>query len=706
MPFCHFSPFQVSYEEFKLQFAQMYEHYERHRTDNITDPALRRAHPISTISGWDRDHDQSTDGSSKTDKAITNNTRPNETQKVSKSEQTDDNDVVGLENVKCVCEENVTTTSQDETTLSNSADAAKEPSTQLNQSSESNKPVQSISSISQVYNEQLTGQSTAIVCNGDAEHAFDDDDDDVDTNSGTPAEQATATATTTTTISGGDDGTTSASDALRKTLEIDSYDINEDKEIVDEIVEEILTKSETLLDDCKRSLDDNHQHLDETETTSSPVIKDEEIELAVSEVVKGVRNIERKMKRDSETDAIDVQNMDSDTKMSRDSAENMVDVDDEEANIAQSDESTDGQANQKTELELSNTANDSVTDVSLGDDIEDEPISEKTTPTTIATITGNATEEIKEIVTTIVNDVIENCVNDNDHACVNKMSIIDNINNNSSDLSATNDSNDNAIIVDTITQTADMLSQLNATKPTTETITTDKAADVETTTDIRTEETNEDIITGIVREMVDKCVESETNAANIDNDNNNNSEEDATLNKSGSEATAAPPPTQIDDAANDEHQQQHPNSIGSAKFTSVPTDNSTDNRTSKLNRTQGTSISTSTQVENNHFGNFHTQLALSIYTFAMQFCRILQFYLLSMLMFSIFFSSADQRQNRTKSSSNRPMFSPGPSRPPFRIPEFKWSYIHQRLLSDVLFSLETDIQVRITRAFLRLGHRI
>lgn len=48
---------------------------------------------------------------------------------------------------------------------------------------------------------------------------------------------------------------------------------------------------------------------------------------------------------------------------------------------------------------------------------------------------------------------------------------------------------------------------------------------------------------------------------------------------------------------------------------------------------------------------------------------------------------------RTKTASTRPMFSPGPTRPPFRIPEFKWSYIHQRLLSDVLFSLETDIQV-------------
>ena len=47
---------QVSYEEFKLQFAQMYEHYERQRSDNITDPELRQQRPISTISGWDQHH--------------------------------------------------------------------------------------------------------------------------------------------------------------------------------------------------------------------------------------------------------------------------------------------------------------------------------------------------------------------------------------------------------------------------------------------------------------------------------------------------------------------------------------------------------------------------------------------------------------------------------------------------------------------------
>ncbi|XP_031629560.1 neurobeachin isoform X7 [Contarinia nasturtii] len=617
---------KVSYEEFKLQFAQMYEHYERHRTDNITDPALRRAHPISTISGWDRDHDQSTENSTKNgqvsnDKAITN-PLANESQseqpyKVSKSEQTDDVDVVGLENVKCVCEES---SNQDEMNLSNSTDTAKEPSAQIFNSNESNKPMQSISSISQVYNEQLTGQS--IVCNGDSEHAFGDDDDDDTTNTSTKQVNANG------------DGSTSDLNALRKTLEIDSYDMNEanSKEIVDEIVEEILTKSEHLLDDCKRSLDENHQHLDETESTSSPVIKDEEIEHAVSEVVKGVRNIERKVKRDSENDT-DSPNTETDAKVNQTEQQNV-----EHLTISPSSESFELQnENQKTELAVSNAAIGETNNI-LNDDIEDNaniPI-EKTTST------NTETDEIKDIVTTIVNDVIENCVNqtvtDNVGACDNdvNMSIIDNINNNSSEVT-TNDNNDNAIIVDdTITQTTEIVSTLNA--PTNEAM---------------TEETNEEIIKGIVNEIVDKCVESESEAI-IDNDDNNN-EEDITPNKAANE-------TIISDAASESSNGEQ---INSAKFTPATTtekpDNSddntaqtNDNRNNKPNRSQGTSISTSTQVENNHF---------------------------------------DQRQNRSKSTSNRPMFSPGPSRPPFRIPEFKWSYIHQRLLSDVLFSLETDIQV-------------
>jgi hypothetical protein len=59
--------------------------------------------------------------------------------------------------------------------------------------------------------------------------------------------------------------------------------------------------------------------------------------------------------------------------------------------------------------------------------------------------------------------------------------------------------------------------------------------------------------------------------------------------------------------------------------------------------------------------------------------------------------------NRPASQKDsRQMFSPGPSRPPFRIPEFRWSLIHQRLLNDVLFSLEADIQVWRRCVFFKL----
>uniref|UniRef100_A0A6Q2Y6X7 Neurobeachin n=1 Tax=Esox lucius TaxID=8010 RepID=A0A6Q2Y6X7_ESOLU len=41
----------------------------------------------------------------------------------------------------------------------------------------------------------------------------------------------------------------------------------------------------------------------------------------------------------------------------------------------------------------------------------------------------------------------------------------------------------------------------------------------------------------------------------------------------------------------------------------------------------------------------------------------------------------------------RRQFSPGPRTTMFRIPEFKWSPMHQRLLTDLLFALETDVSV-------------
>ncbi|XP_036367591.1 neurobeachin isoform X5 [Octopus sinensis] len=56
-------------------------------------------------------------------------------------------------------------------------------------------------------------------------------------------------------------------------------------------------------------------------------------------------------------------------------------------------------------------------------------------------------------------------------------------------------------------------------------------------------------------------------------------------------------------------------------------------------------------------------------------------------------SSGSSRRSSHGTTGSRHLFSPGPRAPPFRIPEFRWSYLHQKLLSDLLFSIETDIQV-------------
>ncbi|XP_055893443.1 neurobeachin-like isoform X6 [Biomphalaria glabrata] len=52
-----------------------------------------------------------------------------------------------------------------------------------------------------------------------------------------------------------------------------------------------------------------------------------------------------------------------------------------------------------------------------------------------------------------------------------------------------------------------------------------------------------------------------------------------------------------------------------------------------------------------------------------------------------------QRNPSIASRGGGHIFSPGPRAPAFRIPEFRWSFLHQKLLSDLLFAVETDIQV-------------
>ena len=66
----------MSYEDFKIHMSQMYQQYERQRVDNITDPAVRQQHPISTISGLDDDAQHIAQSQQRSTVRITEYTEP------------------------------------------------------------------------------------------------------------------------------------------------------------------------------------------------------------------------------------------------------------------------------------------------------------------------------------------------------------------------------------------------------------------------------------------------------------------------------------------------------------------------------------------------------------------------------------------------------------------------------------------------------
>lgn len=540
----------------------MYEHYERHRTDNITDPALRRAHPISTISGWDRDRSDSNGTASSIQAAgdemnsqINGNgasvspslPSPSSTvppMKISKSEQTDENDIIDSNNVKCVCEEeniinenemvdrSVTDTTVDGITNGIASDT----DTPIKQ-------ISSISNITQVYNEQLAGS----LCNGN-----DSDDKNM--------------------IDKSIDNETVSIDnpeMLRKSLEIDSHDVNEEsREIAEEIVEEILNKSENLLDECKRTLDHD------TENDSSSVIKDEEIEHAVSEVVKGVREIEKMVKQDIECN-------------------NKIDIKIE--NVMRTGEAD----NQKTDLELSSAIVENKNNKNIV-----ECDNETTSMNEIDEETHTNVVDVDEIVTEIVNDVIDNCVNQQTTATTTDTNDDDNINNNNNKttdlidtknetitndnnncveenvLQNTNDSNDNAIII----SSSDTVETIQA--QATDVVNKVLNEAIDATKTVLPEETNEQIASSIVNEIVDICVAT-------DDTKNNNNNNNAVANNSSSS---------IDDGKSHETIQSNPE-IAQPSNKANDDVKEFDDSVNQSKPMSNSSISTSTQVENNTFGN-------------------------------------------------------------------------------------------------------
>lgn len=490
---------KVSYEEFKLQFAQMYEHYERHRTDNITDPALRRAHPISTISGWDQDRDDS----SATDhlkieeiKDTDNNGQTNNYHATNGvANKTDQANNVDMDNVKCACEGD---------------DQQRQPQPQLsaNKDEEAPKLVSSISSISDVYNKQINGET---ICDG---NRLEDVSEEASV--GTPEKEAA-----------------SGQEALKQVLEIDSYEKEEEsKEIVEEIIENILQKSEALLEDCKNTSD-----LITHDSTSSPVIKDEEIELAVSEVVKGVLEIE-KSKRDNETTLPEVQTTNSsETKDISDSSDALMN---------------------KKSLDIDNN----VTADSIKTDLLLSTATIANNNQTISETKDDTNDDVQGIITNIVHEVIDNCL---EQTILNDNEKCDN-------------NNSEAVVTQAAVEVVE------------------KVLDDAVDTAESSLNTNEEIAKSILYEIVDKCVKGE---ADDKEEEENNNDESLTATKTintSNESTEIVPDNSKETVAQPTElmEVETGNNVEISSSNNKPVTVHTERRPQ--------SASTSTQVENNHFG--------------------------------------------------------------------------------------------------------
>uniref|UniRef100_A0A182SAR7 DUF4704 domain-containing protein n=1 Tax=Anopheles maculatus TaxID=74869 RepID=A0A182SAR7_9DIPT len=263
---------KVSYEEFKLQFAQMYEHYEKHRTDNITDPALRQQRPISTISGWEHGANGSngTGGGGKEGELDMHG-------KCVKQLAPGP----GVSPPGCVCEPET-----GETMIDTSVMMAKQqsigfsgcaPATAATGPSNNGYARAGASDLIAEEEEEETVHHVQLAADGDedAEDEEEEEDEEDEEQDEEEGEGRNGFVTVHQHQSLGEAPAVTTSESVVKT-----------------IVDEIIDKSANMLVENENPVGDDERHPKEApaEPTSSPVIKDEEIELAVNEVVKMNQN--------------------------------------------------------------------------------------------------------------------------------------------------------------------------------------------------------------------------------------------------------------------------------------------------------------------------------------------------------------------------------------------------------------------------------
>uniref|UniRef100_A0AAG5DUL1 Neurobeachin n=1 Tax=Anopheles atroparvus TaxID=41427 RepID=A0AAG5DUL1_ANOAO len=672
---------KVSYEEFKLQFAQMYEHYEKHRTDNITDPALRQQCPISTISGWEQHGSGTTAvGSSNSNDAG----KEGELDVHSSGSSTSDGG--------SKCSKQAGATVAPSKTTEGTSGCACEPKPDAN--TEVLVMKTKVDAFKTNSDQSRTGGSS-----------YDNDDEDTELapdgqqpqlQNGRIENAAEDEEEREEELEGGEEGIDENVDERASVDEIASFQQAEQQmlhqqqdatgststsseSVVKQIVEEIIDKSASMLvGNPMIGSRTGKGAKDETapaEPTSSPVIKDEEIELAVNEVAKMNQCNLKPGSESCETDGIG-----GETAPGSAPDNGAVSKIEQRQSFAETTVTSAGGLPSESSL------------VALSIDTSDD--SNVIVHRNIALNNASPVlrdeqrpEKVAAAVDMIVDELLDRCFPAESKGAVTSPSAAD------ARLVSDMQQVVESIITDAVEQAEQTAAKetgvlaTNASEQMDETV----AAEDSVLQHHRHHHHHHHHQLNDVAEQQQQriCVVSEM--ANDDN-------KSARLSQQDEEEDDVEPDEEDDEGEEEEEglaeaetgDTLKPTMSGGESGTganasvcatsSPPTDGDAGSSATVVPPKHAVSVSTNTQQYlDAHVAHPHSSQPAQQQSASQQ--------------QSGNYDGHSLGSKRSKSASARPMFSPGPTRPPFRIPEFKWSYIHQRLLSDVLFSLETDIQV-------------
>ncbi|KAK6637449.1 hypothetical protein RUM44_007866 [Polyplax serrata] len=589
---------KVSYEEFKLQFAQMYEHYEKQRSDNITDPAVRQQRPISTISGWDQQAGQGSNGFIQP--GWTNGTDHPE---IDKKHETDE-----PTQITCTCE------MQEEKSRRISGNFDEQSHTTISQSVEECPKIVSENSQDDgpgLISQSLAGTPRKTSHVDEKEMPSDTELDNVrvstsptveksmeDSEGGTKEEPSPGTP-----IKTQEEGETSKS--VENSLEgSDSKDTREVQSEEPEKAEDGTQIASEVISDIIDSIIQRPESSPIKETENSETV---DVVCSDSDSLKSQgkppETVTGSIVEKTETVSSPVKSNESNSSHSGENdeekeGEDTVKEDPETTIVTKSD------ANEGSVPEIGDIVSKSQSDtINIS-----ESVNLNTINNNINNINNNFIQENVQI----LNDIREtgqsnsnNTINDNDNNSYNNVDY-SSVNNN-------NNINSVVTVSNNLVQSEEEKTNLPSKRV--------EPAGLEDS--VSTSQTNSP-----KNEQIETAGVTDTTSLTFEE--NVSFPENEVIIKSG----------YYGGYEESGEESGKPQEVGQDRDPFVEGEE------------RNMNSSTSTQVDPTQF--------------------------------------ADSAHSKPGS---RHMFSPGPTRPPFRIPEFKWSYIHQRLLSDVLFSLETDIQV-------------